>query len=454
MAKQAQHHKTSRQFAEAARAGGQRLSAMPIAQATQSILPPEPALAHRRTRLTIATLCHTVIDFFSFTVPPLLSVLEGHLSLSPGQGAFLLGIGSLCTGLVQPLVAWHSDRADTRFFGWLGLALAVIGVGCIGYARTYEQLLLIQIVSSIGIGAFHPIAAAAVGSLAGTRRSFGVAAFYCAGMAGGIAGNITAPLWVSHFGGESLGEGLRSIARLIPPGLVFVVALFWAIHRVSHRHAGAKDAHASLGVAERRSRWRMVWVLYVGNVLRFTVDTALILLIVRWTEQLVMTRSGVMELTDSLRQEAARMSGPLQAAKQVGMGVCGLLAGWWIGPRHEKLALVISPILGAVALVVMPMCSGWRALVACMIAGIGYGGMVPVTISLAQRLLPHRTSLASGLMMGGAWAVASLGAPLAQWSLDNFGLHRAFVVAAGISLLAAVTTAFLSGRQIRAVWKI
>ncbi|MBC7773729.1 MAG: MFS transporter [Pyrinomonadaceae bacterium] len=424
---------------------------MSISQPIQPIVHPEPTLSLRRTRLTIVAMSHTAIDFFSFTVPPLLSVLEGHLSLSPGQGAFLLGIGSLCNGLVQPLVAWLSDKADTRLFGWLGLLMAIIGVGFIGYARTYEQLLAIQIMSSVGIGAFHPIAAAAMGSLSGKRRSFGVATFYCAGMAGGIAGNITAPLWVSHFGGESLGEGLRSIAKLIPPGLVFVVALCWAIHRVSHRHAGARDAHAALGTAERRSRWRAVWVLYAGNVIRFTVDTALILLIVRWTEQLAMTQSGSTELTDSLRQEAARMSGPLQAAKQVGMGVCGLLAGWWIGPRHEKLALVVSPIIGAAALLVMPMCTGAWAMVACMVAGIGYGGLVPVTISLAQRLLPHRTSLASGLMMGGAWAVASLGAPLAQWSLERFGIRLAFAVVAGVSVLAAATTAFLSQRQIRAV---
>lgn len=430
--------------------GGHHASAMSLSPSSTLSLA-EPALSLRRTRLTIATVCHTVIDFFSFTVPPLLSVLEGHLSLTPDQGAFLLGVGMLCTGMVQPLVAWHSDRADTRLFGWLGLAMAVIGVGCIGYARSYEELLAIQILSSIGIGAFHPIVAAATGSLSGSRRSFGVAAFYCAGMAGGIAGNITGPLWVSHFGGESVGDGLRSIARLIPPGLVFVVALFWAIHRVSHRHAGAHDAHAALPHAERRSRWRAVWVLYAGNVLRFTVDTALILLIVRWTEQLVLTKSGSIELTDTLRQEAARLSGPLQAAKQVGMGVCGLLGGWWIGPRHEKLALVVSPIIGAAALVLMPMCTPGWALVACMIAGIGYGGLVPVTISLAQRLLPHRTSLASGMMMGGAWCVASLGAPMAQWAMDHFGLERAFGVAAGISLLAAASSALLSGRQIRSI---
>jgi len=402
-----------------------------------------PALASRRTRLGVTIGSHTAIDFLSFTVPPLLSVLEGHLHLTPAQGAMLLGVGGLCNGLVQPLVAWLSDKTNTRIWGWLGLALAVIGVGLIGYARTYEQLMVIQVISGIGVGAFHPIAAAAVGQLAGSRRSFGVAAFYSAGMAGGIAGNISAPYWVGHFSGESVEAGLRAIAWVILPGMLFVVALAWAIHRVPHRHASAHSEHASLSRGERRRRWRAVWVLYLGNVLRFTVDTAIIVLITRWCEQIVLAKAGVETLTDAIRQDAAQLSGPLQAAKQLGMGICGLLAGWFIVPRFEKRALVLSPLFAAVAITLMPHTTGWGALVLTMLAGVGYGGLVPVTISLAQRLLPHRTSLASGLMMGGAWSIASLGAPLAQSVIDRFGLEHAFYVTAGVSVLAAAVSALL-----------
>jgi predicted MFS family arabinose efflux permease len=70
----------------------------------------------------------------------------------------------------------------------------------------------------------------------------------------------------------------------------------------------------------------------------------------------------------------------------------------------------------------------------CALAGIGYGAVVPMTISMAQRLIPHRTGLASGLMMGGAWAVASVGSPISQTLATKFGLERAFLVVA-ISLI-------------------
>jgi len=409
----------------------------------------EPALSAASARLSITVVCHTVIDFYAFLIPPLLTVLEGRLHLTAAQGAFLLALGSVVNGAVQPLVAWLSDRHNTRVWGWLGLAMAVIGVGSVGYAQSYGQLLIIQIFAGVGIGAFHPIAAAAAGRLSGLKRTFGVAAFYCAGMAGGIAGNITGPYWVGAFGEDSVAQGLRSIAWLIPGGLLFAAALFWAIHRVPHRHAGAHQAHADLSPAERRSRWRAVGWLYFGNVMRFTADMAVILLISRWSEHMVLAMDGGHELTAAVRQHASEMSGPLQAAKQLGMGACGLLAGWLLSARYERLALILSPIVGAAAIMSMPWCTGWLALVVTVIAGIGYGGLVPVTISLAQRLLPHRTSLASGLMMGGAWCVGSLGSPLAQRVVTSYGLKTAFVVVGCISLLAAVGPLMLSKRLVR-----
>ena len=47
-------------------------------------------------------------------------------------------------------------------------------------------------------------------------------------------------------------------------------------------------------------------------------------------------------------------------------------------------------------------------------AGVCFGGMFPVALSLGQRLLPHRTGLASGMLMGGAWFFGFFGAQIAR----------------------------------------
>ncbi len=393
-----------------------------------------------RTRLRMWTTIasHTVVDFFSFLVVPLLSVLEGEVRMSHLQGALLLAVGQVASGVIQPVVALASDRFDTRWLGTLGFLVAAVAIGLVGYAETFSQLLVLQILGAAGIGAFHPVAAAAVGHLAGPRRSLGIAWFYLAGMLGGVLGNVSAGHYVERFArsGGSTDAGLKALLYLTPVGIAFVIALGLAIHGMPHRTHDAHTVHRALPEAERRKRWTGVWLLYAGNVLRFGVDVCLIQLIIRWTELMALDRSTGGVFTDAVRIDASQLNGPLQAAKQVGMGLGGVALGWWFHVRHERALLVVMPLVGAAMVAALPYTGSAMALVVCALAGLGYGAVVPMTISMAQRLIPHRTSLASGLMMGGAWAVASVGSPISQRLSERFGLETAFLAVA-VSLLFA-----------------
>ena len=67
---------------------------------------------------------------------------------------------------------------------------------------------------------------------------------------------------------------------------------------------------------------------------------------------------------------------------------------------------------------------------------------------MAQRLLPHRTSLASGLMLGGAWFFASLGPLLVQWLYTNYGLRTSFAIVA-VMLFASGMIGFFLPKEVR-----
>jgi FSR family fosmidomycin resistance protein-like MFS transporter len=426
------------------------MSSLTVADETRSA--PAPISGALRLRLAAPILSHAAVDYFSFTIVPLMTVIKGRLDLSGQQGAAVIAVGSVCSGIIQPLVAWLTDRWDTRVLGTLGFLIAVLAMGSIGYVESYGALMLLQVLGAIGIGAFHPVAAAAVGHLSGRRRSLGISWFYLAGMLGCMGGNIVTPLWVIHFGAGSSVRGMQTLAWLIAPGIACVAMLAWAVHSIPHRSDGAAAAHAALHAGDRRARWAGIGLLYAGNVLRFIVDIAVITLVIRWSETITLAGAGAAEFTESLRSQASTLNGPLQAAKQAGMGLAGLAAGWLLRSHHERLALIFVPLLGAAAIAAMPHVSGTTAALAITaLAGVGYGGMIPVTISLAQRLLPHRTGLASGLMMGGAWSIASIGAPIAQSLADTFGLPTAFAAIAAACALSGLLALGLSSRMLRAV---
>ena len=434
-----------------------------------------PALSRARAGAAIGV--HSVCDFFSFMAVSLLPLLGARLELRNDQVALLLGLGSVTSGVIQPAVAWASDRLDTRWLGTIGLLVAVVCISLIGRARTFEQLLLLHGVGAAGIGAFHPPAAACVGQLAGRRRSLGVALFFLAGMLGGVAGNVFTPRIVDAFAAArpiehtigvpalawarvawlepDVAFGLRSLAWMIAPGVIAVVVLGWAIHRVPHRHHAAHENHNNLTRAQKRARWGAVWILYITNLLRFSANMALIYLFAEWAERHVLVRNDADGLTDALGLEASSLNGPLQGMMQVGMGGGGILLGIFLSVRYEKLAFVGFPLLGALAVALVPSAGevegAGTALVFALavLSGVGFGSVIPVSMSLAQRLLPHRTSMASGLMLGGAWAFAFIGPKWAQLVQDRFDLDAAFYVTSGSLVIAAVCAMLLPDRLIR-----
>ncbi len=414
-----------------------------------------------KARAWTTIFVHSVVDLFSFIAIPLLAVLQSKLNLDSHQPATLITIGALSSGLVQPVVALVSDRRDTRAVGTIGFGVAVIGVSLIGYTNTFWQLAVLQAIAAAGIGAFHPVAAAAVGQLTQPRRSLGLAWFYAAGMIGGVCGNLFAPAWVRHFSAidgstaVDISAGLRSLAWLIPPGLIFVALLATSIHGTPHRRSDAHARHQARDGLVKRAAWTALFVLYLANVLKFGIDTSLVALVKAWSDGLAAgvgsgAAGGGLDLTAAGSLSAASISGPLQAAKQIGMGSGGLALGFFLSRRHERLALVVLPLFGAVCLLALPHSYRWAAmlglpgfgsalsLLVCALAGAGYGASVPLTIAMAQRLLPHRTSLASGILLGGAWGVGSIGARLAQGLAERFGLEWAFAATAITSVIAAM----------------
>lgn len=411
----------------------------------------DDAITHPWWRFGATSLAHTTVDFFAYLFIPIMSVLEGRLDLSPREGAIILGIGSVASGFIQPVVAWLGDRFDTRLLASGAMAIAVIAISLVGYANNFEQLLLIQIIGTAGIGAFHPAAAAAIGQLSGTKRSLGVSIFFFAGMAGGVGGNVLSPILAKHF-------GLERYIVLIIPGLLATAGLTWAIARVPHRHRDAHTQTAAWSSAEASMRWFAIGVLYVGNILRFTVNMMLVQLVIRSCEQIAMANAHVSALDAAVRTSASSLNGTLQGAMQIGMAAGGLSAGAFLKHHHERVALIVVPGVGAGAIFAFPHAQLIAtqlgnetlfmlvAFLLAMVAGIGFAGMIPVTISLAQRILPHRTALASGLMMGGAWGFAAVGPSIAQWSLERWGIDQAYAITAGFLLLAGMLSMALPGK--------
>ncbi len=394
-------------------------------------------------RVATVVVSHPVIDAYAGFVPPLLAVLQVRCDLDAWQVASVLSVGSVTSGLCQPVFAWLTDRVDSRLLASVGLLVAAVCLSSIGFAHSYAGLMVLYIAGMLGVGAYHPVAAASIGQLSGARRSAGVTLFFVAGMVGAALG----PVLSTRI--TAIGPGGFDLLRwTMIPGVVMAALLHLAIRHTPHRHANHRAI--TFGPADGRARWTNTLILTFGNALRYTVYMALLYIYVRWALSLV-TEAMPHLAGARLATLSSIYCGELTAFTMVGMGAGGLLAGVAVRTGREKWPMVLIPLLLAPAVAMFPWAgrSGSYALAA--VAGVGLAATIPLAISTAQRLLPHRTSLASSLMMGGPWALAAAGPPLAQACIESRGVAFAFQVTAALLALSALVTLPLSGALLRRV---
>ncbi|MGI9014636.1 MAG: MFS transporter [Phycisphaerales bacterium] len=403
-------------------------------------------------RMMTVIAAHSAVDVYSAYLPPILLILSNRASLTDAQAAWLLGTGSLASGLSQPISAWISDHLDSRAFATIGLVIGAVCLSLLGLATSFVTLFGLYALGTLGVGIFHPVAAATTGQLAERslrgNRALGLSLFFVAGMIGGISGSLIAP-WLTAQNHGFIWLGLTMI-----PGLVLAALLHRAIQKTPHRHVHDPDhaiAEADPVPIEHGIRWIMVGALWLGNAVRFTVNMALVYLVVRYAEAITAAAHPEMTKRVEVVEAAAPLGGRLLAMLLVGMAIGGLSSGALIKRGRERLPLLLTPLLCAPAVALLPRYGVAWAQVIAVVAGIGFASMVPVSLGVAQRLLPHRTSLASSLMLGGAWFVAAIGPRLAEWCLasDRFTMEQTFTMTAIVLAVSGMTALALRPRVLR-----
>src|SRR3569833_697350 len=127
--------------------------------------------------LVLLAVGHAVTDSYCQSLlSPLFPDLRRQLGLSMVQvGALPLMMG-LSASLGQPVLGWISDRRPRWCLVALGPLIAASVIGWIGHARAFAELALLLFVAGMGIGAYHP-QAAALARDAGRGGSLAMSAF-------------------------------------------------------------------------------------------------------------------------------------------------------------------------------------------------------------------------------------------------------------------------------------
>jgi MFS transporter, FSR family, fosmidomycin resistance protein len=402
---------------------------------------------------------HALIDIFPIFFVTLMLPLRRDLDLTAGQETFVYMATPIFSGLCQPVLAWLSDKLDSRLPGPLGLAMGGVCIASIGFAENFWQLIALQIVGVIGTGMYHPVVtatAAQTGSkLFRNRRAQAIGIFIACGMIGQTLGPVIAPRINKAFGMEHL-------VWLAIPAVIMAVVLHMITRKLPHRHHNHAEIADTLGRHESARRWRAIGVLTAQNCLRFNANVGMFVMFNTWCLGHMTRRAAelgpavVMGSAETLEDAASVYAGYLASSMTIGMGVSVLLIGRAVKPGTERGPLAYLSLIGAVAMasigflgdavideralslwLMLPMC----AAAAC--SAIGFFATFPIATSLAQRLQPGHTSLVTSLMMGVGWGVSSLHALLAPVFFGFTPIDKAHLLSENAIVLGFVGFAAL-----------
>lgn len=361
--------------------------------------PTARSLALAGTKLTslklllVIALAHVVVDTVALSVQPLWPDLRSRLALGDAEFQTVYLLWNVANSMLQLPIAYWADRHEARWLVYAGPILGTACVGCVGFADSFLALCCLLTLGGIGIAAFHPEAAALAASAMPENRSRALSVFSI----GGYLGQAIGPLYAGQL---SAAYGLTGLAWTIAWGWVAMAVVGFGV-RCAPVHAAVRPDTAG---AQPLSRGKIaaVSLLVVVGVLR------------------VAPMAGVpLALAFSIKESGGSNAdvGFAQSVFMAAIGAGSLACAVFVRSHHERLAFWLLPSVAAAALFVCPSAMGTPLMVFIAITGLTVGVTLPMLVSFGQQLLPHGQRVASGLMMGVTWAIAS---PIAVGTIELF----------------------------------
>lgn len=376
----------------------------------------------RRAMWTLTT-GHLGIDLAQGAVPSIVTFLKPLLGLSYVEVAGVVLAATAGSSLVQPLFGLWSDRRARIWLLYACVALSGAMIAMTPLSHSYAVVVVLVLVSSVAVGAFHPEAMKLAGHASGDRRASGMATFQSGGNLGFALGPLIAGTALAAIGSTG------GLVMLAPAALVAVLVLGQARYlrafALPEEHAARRD-----GSENRLGLGLLLSVVGLRSLGFYGLFTFVPL----WEVSLGHSKAYGSHL----------LSLVLLA------GTAGTLVGGPLADRiGRKAVLAVSLALAPPLIVAYVLVGGIAGAVAVCGAGAAIVATFGISVVMSQEYLPGRTALASGLSVGLAVGLGGVFAVGLGAIADAVDLRTAILVCAvGPALGAALSLALPPRRRV------
>lgn len=374
---------------------------------TNAVASPEVP-ANARARLSGLSWSHFLNDGAANYLPGVLPAILIQLHLSVALAGTIMAALLIGQGL-QPLFGLLADRIGGRILTVCGLLGSSLGGALLGLVASVPWLIVVLVMIGVSNAMFHPQALAAVRSLAGARRGLAMSVFL-------VGGEIGRGVWPVLAGALITSGGRFWLCALALPGLL---TLPWLLRWAPALPARRTDAQPIAWAQHARPLALLVAFCALRAFVIFALITLMPLI---WAAQ-----GGALTVGASL------------ITVVLVVGIVGNLGGGWLSDRMgSRLILVVSLLATAGLTAVFMAANGpWLWLIGGAL-GIVLFATLPLTILIAQDILPENPSFGAGMALGLANALGALGVIAVGPVAAAYGAVGALWMAVAAALVAAI----------------
>ncbi len=357
--------------------------------------------------LLILSLGHLVVDIYQGALPAVLPFLKDRFGLSYAMTGFILMASNFTSSIVQPIFGYISDKKAMAYLLPLGLLAAGTGFALLAYSPYFLLILGLVVVSGLGVASYHPEGYKTASFFTGERAATGMSFFSVGGNVGFSLGPIISLYIVNYY-------GFSALPVIVLPALICAALIFVNKKAIMT----PVKAHEKM-IKEGPSKIPAMAYVSLGMVI-------LIVVMRSWAQMGLVTYIPFYYI-DYLKGD------PLFAGKLVFTflfcGAVGTLIGAPVADRFgHRFFVRLSMFLSMVTLPVIfipAVKNGALLFVVLGLQGMLLVSTFSVTIVMAQRLLPSKLGIASGLMVGFAIGTGGIGVTILGFVADHFGVPTA-----------------------------
>lgn len=369
------------------------------------------------------TLAHLLNDTYSGFLNPIMPFLAVKIGISMAVATVIMSIAQICSSMFQPVFGFFADNVLKRVFIFWGLIFGSLFVPLATNAPNAFILTLFVILGNLGGSFFHPQSLGFVSRFSNMNFVSNMGIFISAGTLGFALGPIVSALIAQYL-------GINIIPYTSIFGIIVALSMFSFVPKISNTGEIIERKDFKKSFKNILSNRHMNILMIIAMMKSLIASSCMILLPFLWKNVghnptyigtalfLFMSIGGLASFISSQIEVKIGAKKVFYISMVTTFPIMILFVATY--KAHPILSIAIFVLMGFFTMLAQP-----------------------VTMVMAQRILPDYRSIVSGFINGFAWGVVAVVLTIIGFSAQAFGIAKVLLIVSFMPVLASYFVKFL-----------